>query len=58
MIIPIRAQRVVLSLGSGLALAFAFPEYNLPLLGWVSVAGLIAAVLGAGLLEAAFCGFV
>ncbi len=58
MIIPIRAQRVVLSLGSGLALAFAFPEYKLPLLGWVSVAGLIAAVLGAGLVEAAFCGFV
>jgi len=56
--IHFRAQRVILSLASGLALAFAFPDYSFPLLGWVSVAGLIVACLGAGVAEAALCGFL
>ncbi len=53
-----RAWRICLSLGAGLALALAFPEYNVPLLGWVSLAGLLFAVLGAEVSEAALCGFV
>ncbi len=56
--IRIRGQRVILSLGTGLALAFAFPDYNVPVLGWVSVAGLIVACLGAGIAEAALCGLL
>ena len=58
MTLPLRAQRVLLSLGAGLALALAFPDYNLPLLGWVSVAGLMAASLDAKLGEAALCGLL
>jgi len=53
-----RAWRILLSLGAGLALAFAFPEYNLPAIGWVSLAGLLVASLDAGVAEAALCGFV
>jgi len=49
--------RVALSLVSGLALALAYPNYNLPLLGWVSVAGLLYACIGASVAEAALCGF-
>jgi apolipoprotein N-acyltransferase len=49
--------RPVLSLAAGLALALAFPNYNVPLLGWISVAALIIASSGAGLAEAALCGF-
>jgi apolipoprotein N-acyltransferase len=56
--IRVRGQRVILSLGTGLALAFAFPDYNLPVLGWVSLAGLIVACLGAGIAEAALCGLL
>jgi apolipoprotein N-acyltransferase len=52
------AWRLALSLVAGLALAFAFPNYNVPLLGWVSLAGLILAVAGARLREAALCGFL
>ena len=52
-----RAWRPVLALLAGLALALAFPNYNVPLVGWLSAAGLIFAVLGAGLWEAALCGF-
>jgi apolipoprotein N-acyltransferase len=55
---PVRAQRVLLSLGSGLALALAFPDYNFPSLGWVSVGGLMVACLGAGVVEAFLCGFL
>jgi apolipoprotein N-acyltransferase len=51
-----RVWRVLLSLVAGLALAFAFPNFNLAPLGWVSLAGLILASLGAGLAEAALCG--
>jgi apolipoprotein N-acyltransferase len=53
----LRAWRPVLALLSGLALALAFPNYNVPLVGWLSAAGLIFAVLGASLREAALCGF-
>jgi apolipoprotein N-acyltransferase len=56
--LPLRAQRVLLSLGAGLALALAFPDYNLPVLGWVSVAGLMAASLDAKIGEAALCGLL
>jgi apolipoprotein N-acyltransferase len=56
--IPFRGWRLALSLASGLALALAFPNYNLPLLGWVSVAGLLYAILDAPLGQAALCGFL
>jgi apolipoprotein N-acyltransferase len=54
----LRAWRIWLSLGAGLALALAFPSYNLPIFGWVSVAGLLFASLGAGVAEAVLCGFL
>ena len=47
----------MLALVAGLALALAFPNYNVPLVGWLSAAGLIFAVLGASFGEAALCGF-
>jgi apolipoprotein N-acyltransferase len=53
-----RAWRILLSLGAGLALALAFPEYNVPVIGWISLAGLLFASLDAGIAEAALCGFV
>ena len=53
-----RAWRLALSLLSGFALALAFPNYNLPLLGWVSVAGLLYASINAATGEAALCGFL
>jgi len=53
-----RAWRILLSLGAGVALALAFPEYNVPVIGWVSLAGLLFASLGAGILEGALCGFL
>ena len=46
----------MISLGSGAALALAYPDYNLSLLGWVGIAGLIFCSLGAGLRDAAACG--
>jgi apolipoprotein N-acyltransferase len=54
----LRPWRILLSLGAGLALALAFPNYNVPVLGWVSLAGLLFALLGAGLGEAALCSFL
>ena len=53
-----RAWRILLSLGAGLALALSFPEYNVPVIGWISLAGLLFASLDAGIAEAALCGFV
>jgi apolipoprotein N-acyltransferase len=50
--------RPALSLASGLAMALAFPNYNVPLIGWVSVAGLLYASVGASLGQAALCGFL
>jgi apolipoprotein N-acyltransferase len=52
------ASRLLLSLASGAALALAYPDYNLPLLGWVAVAGLIFCSLGAGLRLATACGLL
>jgi apolipoprotein N-acyltransferase len=53
-----RAWRLLLSLVSGAALALAYPDYNLPLLGWVALAGLIFSSLGAGLRLAGLCGLL
>jgi len=41
-----RIVRLQLALGSGVALAFAYPSFNIPLLGWIAPALLIIAVLG------------
>jgi apolipoprotein N-acyltransferase len=43
---------------SGAALALAYPDYNLPLLGWVALAGLVFCSLGAGIARAAACGLL
>ena len=53
-----KSWRLLLSLASGAALALAYPDYNLPLLGWIAVAGLIFCSLGAGLRLAAACGLL
>ena len=50
--------RLLLSLASGVALALAYPDYNLPLLGWLAVGGLIFCSLGSGLRLAAGCGLL
>ncbi len=50
--------RVLLALASGLALALAFPNYNLPLLAWVSIALLILASYGARPRVAPLYGFL
>ena len=50
--------RVLVALVSGLALALAFPSFNLPVLAWVSVAGVLVAMLGAPMRQAALCGFL
>src|SRR6266853_402366 len=42
-----RTARLLLALLSGVALALAFPIFNLPLFAWISLAILILAVLGA-----------
>ena len=39
--------RLLLALASGVALALAYPSFNIPLLGWIAPALLIVAVLGA-----------
>jgi apolipoprotein N-acyltransferase len=41
-----RTVRLLLALASGITLAWAYPSFNLPLLGWVAPALLIVAVLG------------
>jgi apolipoprotein N-acyltransferase len=56
--IPSRKWRILLSFASGILLAFAFPNFNLPLLGWVAVAVLILASLEGGLGEAALRGLL
>jgi apolipoprotein N-acyltransferase len=42
-----RTVRLLLALVSGVALALAYPAFDIPLLGWVAPAVLIVAVLGA-----------
>ena len=41
-----RTVRLLLALASGVALAMAYPAFNIPLLGWIAPALLIVAVLG------------
>jgi len=41
-----RTVRLLLALTSGIALALAYPSFNIPLLGWIAPALLIVAVLG------------
>lgn len=50
--------RLLLALGSGLALALSFPNYNLPLLAWVSVGMLVLASSGARPIVAPVYGFL
>ena len=56
--VHLAAWRIALSIVAGAALALAFPDFNLPPLAWVAVAGLIFASLGASLPEAALCGLL
>ena len=53
-----RPLRLLLGLASGLALAFSFPNYNMPLLAWVAVALLILASVGASVVDAMMVGFL
>ncbi|MGH9710954.1 MAG: apolipoprotein N-acyltransferase, partial [Candidatus Acidiferrales bacterium] len=53
-----RPVRLLLAVGSGLALSFSFPNYNLPLLAWIAVAMLMLASLGARRRDAALYGFI
>lgn len=53
-----RPVRFFLAIASGLALSFSFPNYNLPLLAWISVALLMLAALGARTRDAALYGFI
>ena len=41
-----RTVRLLLVLASGIALALAYPSFNIPLLGWTAPALLMIAVLG------------
>ncbi len=42
-----KTVRLLLALASGVALALAYPTFNIPFLGWIAPALLIVAVLGA-----------
>jgi apolipoprotein N-acyltransferase len=53
-----RHTRVLLALGSGVALALSFPNYNLPLLAWFSIGMLVLASIGATSREAPLYGFL
>src|SRR5580698_363179 len=53
-----RQTRVLLALGSGIALALSFPNYNLPLLAWISIGMLVLASIGAPPREAPLYGFL
>jgi apolipoprotein N-acyltransferase len=56
--VPFRGWRWLLALVSGAALALAYPDYNLSLLGWVALAGLIWCALGARPLQAVVRGLL
>ena len=56
--VRLAAWRIALSIVAGVALALAFPDFNLPPFAWVAVAGLIFASLGASLGQAALCGLL
>jgi apolipoprotein N-acyltransferase len=53
-----RTLRLLLALASGIALALAYPSFNIPLLGWIAPALLIVAVLGERPRFAFFLGWV
>jgi len=53
-----RHTRALLALGSGVALALSFPDYNLPLLAWFSIGMLVLASIGAPPREAPLYGFL
>jgi apolipoprotein N-acyltransferase len=53
-----RYARVLLAIGSGAALGFAFPNYNLWPLAWIALAMLIIASYGVRLREAPLYGFL
>ncbi|HEY2108526.1 MAG TPA: apolipoprotein N-acyltransferase [Candidatus Acidoferrales bacterium] len=53
-----RQTRVLLALGSGIALALSFPNYNLPWLAWISIGMLVLASIGAPPREAPLYGFL
>jgi apolipoprotein N-acyltransferase len=53
-----RRWRIPLSFASGILLAFAFPNFTLPLLAWVAVSVLILASLEGGLGEAVLRGLL
>ena len=50
--------RLRLAIASGIALAFAFPNYDLPLLAWIAVALLMLASIGARTRQAVLFGFI
>jgi apolipoprotein N-acyltransferase len=53
-----RYARVLLAIGSGLALGLSFPNYNLYLLAWIAMGMLVLASAGAPLKEAPLYGFL
>jgi apolipoprotein N-acyltransferase len=53
-----RYVRLLLALASGLALALSFPNYNLSLLAWISLAMLVLASFGARLRVSPLYGFL
>lgn len=53
-----RTTRILLALGSGIALALSFPNYNLPLLAWIAIGMLVVASCGVRPGEASLYGFL
>src|SRR5271163_3278798 len=53
-----RYSRVLLAIGSGVALGLSFPNYNLYLLAWIAMGMLVLASAGAPLKEAPLYGFL
>jgi apolipoprotein N-acyltransferase len=53
-----RGARWLLSLASGILLAFAFPDYNWPICAWFAVALLLLAINGLRPSQAAVCGWL
>jgi apolipoprotein N-acyltransferase len=53
-----RYARVLLAMGSGVALGLSFPNYNLYLLSWIAMGMLVLASCGAALREAPLYGFL
>jgi apolipoprotein N-acyltransferase len=53
-----RYARVLLAIGSGVALGLSFPNYNMYLLAWIALGMLVLASAGAPLKEAPLYGFL